>query len=238
VALCALLLKIVNSSFFGLARRVTAIESAISYLGTGMLHALMLSSTVTDKLGPRALELDYPLNQKEQQALLCGQLASQLFQDKVQREDAFASGLLHDIGELVLVAEGDADMLDGIRASEQEHRPLHDIELERASVSHAHVGAYLLGAWGLPYTIVEAVAHHHAPTSVEHDQFDIVDAVYVADLLADYSTQSDESLVERAQKHVERFPDSQARLKTLEAAHKQLARASVPTDTTPAASRR
>jgi HD-like signal output (HDOD) protein len=198
----------------------------------------LLSSAVTDKLGPRATTLGYPLNQKEQQALLCGQLASQLFHDKSQREDAFASGLLHDIGELVLVAEGDAEMLETIRAAAQQRRPLFELERERGTVSHAQIGGYLLGAWGLPYTVVEAVAHHHEPTVVEHDRFDTIDAVYVADLFADFVVQQDEALIGLARKHIERFPNSQERLGVLDAAHKQVARTAAADDLAPPAPRR
>ena len=50
--------------------------------------------------------------------------------------------------------------------------------------SHAEIGAYLLGLWGLPYTVVEAVALHHGPNRVPHQNFDAISAVYAANLLA------------------------------------------------------
>ena len=52
-------------------------------------------------------------------------------------------------------------------------------------ISHAEVGAYLLGLWGLPFTVVEAVAYHHRPMDVPHDNFDVVDVVYVASALGE-----------------------------------------------------
>lgn len=208
VALSAQALKLVNSAFFGLARRITAVETAISYLGTGMLRALMLSSAATQRLGPRARELGYDLDHKQQQALLCGQLASRFFVSKVKREDAFTSGLLQDVGELVVVAEGDADMLVAIRDAEKQQRSLHEVERERGMVSHAHVGAFLLGAWGIPYSIVEAIAHHHEPAHVQHDQFDLVDAVYCANLLIASAARQEQSYFAAASEHVARFPES------------------------------
>jgi HD-like signal output (HDOD) protein len=67
------------------------------------------------------------------------------------------------------------------------------------------VGAYLLGAWGLPYSIVEAVAHHHDPTRVPHEKLDIVDAVYVSGLMADhYLLQLPDSL-EVARLYLEKY---------------------------------
>jgi hypothetical protein len=50
--------------------------------------------------------------------------------------------------------------------------------------AHPLLGAYLLDLWGLPETVVEAVAHHQDPSGLEHAGFDVVDAVYVADRLA------------------------------------------------------
>jgi HD-like signal output (HDOD) protein len=68
VALTANLLRIVNSEFFGLPRRVTSIESAINFLGTAMLRPVVLSSSVTTALGPlqSAIAIAKPsLNQLE-----------------------------------------------------------------------------------------------------------------------------------------------------------------------------
>ena len=49
--------------------------------------------------------------------------------------------------------------------------------------SHAEIGAYLLGLWGIPSLAVEAIAHHHHPTRILNSSFDCTAAVYVADLL-------------------------------------------------------
>ena len=63
-------------------------------------------------------------------------------------------------------------------------QPLHEIELELDGVSHADIGAHLLSLWGLPDVIVEAVAHHHSPRSVDGLALDGVAAVHIADALA------------------------------------------------------
>ncbi|HME32401.1 MAG TPA: HDOD domain-containing protein, partial [Terriglobales bacterium] len=56
-------------------------------------------------------------------------------------------------------------------------------EEELLGISHAEVGAYLLGLWGFPSLAVEAIAHHHRPTRIPHSGFDSSVAVYVADVL-------------------------------------------------------
>ena len=62
-------------------------------------------------------------------------------------------------------------------------------EAERAvlGASHAEIGAYLLGLWGFPNAVVEAVAHHHAPLRVKQAQFDVLSALCVAHALSDPS---------------------------------------------------
>jgi len=58
------------------------------------------------------------------------------------------------------------------------------VEEREYGFSHAEIGGYLLGLWGLPYILVEAVALHHGPNRVPHEHFDAVSAVHVANLLA------------------------------------------------------
>ena len=57
------------------------------------------------------------------------------------------------------------------------------MESELLQVTHAEVGGYLLGVWGLPLSIVEAVAFHHAPGQVPGGELDTLAAVHIADAL-------------------------------------------------------
>jgi HD-like signal output (HDOD) protein len=186
VALAANLLRIVNSAFFGLPRRVTSLDAAITYLGTTVLRSLILANAVTTVLGPRARACGYDLQLNEAHSLLSANLAMKLFTDKSTREDTFMAALLQNIGELLLVASGQDDALAAFRHAKAAGMPLDAAERALGVVSHAQVGAYLLGAWGLPFAIVESVAHHHAPESIAHDKLEPVDAVYVGALVADH----------------------------------------------------
>ena len=60
---------------------------------------------------------------------------------------------------------------------------LSEIELEVFGVTHSEVGAYLLGLWGLPDLVVEAIAHHHSPHQVPGKVFVPLSAVYVANTI-------------------------------------------------------
>jgi HD-like signal output (HDOD) protein len=206
----------VNSAFFGLSRRVSSIESAVNYLGTGMLRSMLLATAAASALGPRAKELGYDLDRAETHALLSANLAAQLFNDKSQREDAFAAGLLQNVGELLLIAEGSPEARRALPHAAEHKLTLHEAEQALDAVSHAHVGAYLLGTWGLPYGIVEAIAHHHEPNVVPHDKLDVVDGVYVGTLVADHYLLGLPDRLEQARAHLERF-DAVDRLSRVQA---------------------
>jgi HD-like signal output (HDOD) protein/ActR/RegA family two-component response regulator len=203
--LCAKLLKIVNSAFFGLPRRISSIEGAISYLGTSVLRSITLATGTDASLAPRARKAGYDMDTAQTQALLSAHLAAQFFKEKGACEDAFAAALLQNVGEILLVAEASEDLACVISHAEDRGITIHEAELELGVVSHAHVGAYLLGAWGLPYNIVEAVAHHHDPQQIPHEQLDIVDGVYAGTLVAQHYLGKRPEALEFAGRYLERY---------------------------------
>jgi putative nucleotidyltransferase with HDIG domain len=99
------------------------------------------------------------------------------------QQEAVTAALLHDIGKLVLVSDGSSRWAQLTREALDRDVPLHVVEEERDGVSHADLGAHLLSLWGLPDGIVEAVAHHHHPGSVDGLSFDGVAAVHIANAL-------------------------------------------------------
>ncbi len=97
---------------------------------------------------------------------------------------AVVAGMLHDVGKLILAWKL-SEHFEKVLAEAHEARcPVYKVEERTNGFSHAEIGAYLLGLWGLPYTVVEAVALHHGPNRVPHQNFDAISAVYAANLLA------------------------------------------------------
>ena len=94
------------------------------------------------------------------------------------------SGMLHDVGKLIMAWKLPESFKRLIEVGRQEQCPLHILEERENGFSHAEIGGYLLGLWGLPYAVAEAVALHHAPDRVDHLSFDAAAAVYIANLLA------------------------------------------------------
>lgn len=183
-AMATRILQLINSAYFGQARRISSIPVAVSLLGLERLRTLALSTQVFAMLGEaesRAIRLD----QLQQRALVTAQLARRFLAVSGRGEEGFAAGLLQNVGMLVLAVclkERYREVLD---EAGQREVPVERVEGDRFGVTHAEVGACLLGRWGLPATIVEAVAFHHAPASVFHDDTALLDAVHVADAMAE-----------------------------------------------------
>jgi HD-like signal output (HDOD) protein len=98
-------------------------------------------------------------------------------------DDALLAGLLHKIGYWVLLQECPKELARAVEMARTQSIPLPLAEREFIGASHAEVGAYLLGLWGLPHPVVEAVAFQHAPAQVARSQFDVLTALVLAESL-------------------------------------------------------
>lgn len=184
IAMSAKLLQIVNSAFFGLSRRLTHVADAISYLGLHVIKNLVLSIEVFGSYDGQSLAPVVSLERLTQHSLRVARIARRLLTDGEDAKDAFAAAVLHDVGKLVLAANLPELITQSFAFARSEGVPLHVAERELHGFGHSEVGAYLLGRWGLPYPVIEAVAYHHTPDCVNQSCFDLLSAVHVADTLA------------------------------------------------------
>jgi HD-like signal output (HDOD) protein len=160
-AMSAKVLQLVSSSYFGARREVRSIQQAISLLGVELLKALALTANAF-AVAAETEAARISLEKLQQQSIACAR-AAKLMAPPALAEEAFTAALVHDIGKLVLV--------------------LGAIDEDSLGVTHAEIGGYLLGLWGLPLPILEAVAYHHTPSSVVDDRRELVAIVHAADAL-------------------------------------------------------
>lgn len=182
-AITAKLLQLVNSAFFRLARRITGIEQAVSHLGFGAIRNLVLSAEVFSRWPGRDPKCALHIDKLQLHVHQVAGAARSLAADTPKADDALLAGLLHDIGYWVLSNECQAELTGSVALAISAKIPLYEAETRIIGASHAQVGAYLLGLWGLPYPVIEAVAHHHTPQSVPQAEFDPLAAVAVAHAL-------------------------------------------------------
>jgi HD-like signal output (HDOD) protein len=190
--MCAKLIQMVNSPFFGLQGNVTNPADAIFHLGMNAVKQLVLSIGILTSFEnkPGVIAFDRLWSHSWATGALARKLAQREMLPDPVIENAFLSGLLHDVGKLVLAT--------GLRTEYtkvQQHRwrtqvQLSQAELELLGATHAEIGAYLLGLWGLPTKLIEAVATHHRPVADKKKKFSLVTALHVADCL-EQETRSD-----------------------------------------------
>jgi HD-like signal output (HDOD) protein/CheY-like chemotaxis protein len=183
-AMTTQMLRIVNSAFFGLS--TSNVAEAISFLGIETVRYLVLAIGIfsqfeSRKLGGIAMPMFW--NHSARTSHAAKLIAKTEGAGRHVIEDALAAGLLHDLGRLVL-ASNDPDVYQRIGEQAAE-KGVEWITEERTvfGFDHAEVGGYLLGLWGLPPTVVEAVAYHHAPGKGEQTKFTALTAVHVANAL-------------------------------------------------------
>jgi HD-like signal output (HDOD) protein len=178
-ALAARVLQIVNSAFFRLARRISNIEQAVSYLGFKAIRNLAMAVEIFTRWpGANCAAVDLDKLQLHVHAVAAATTA--LTEKTTYADDAMLAGLLHDIGYWVLVKECPEELGAAVKRARTAQIPLHAAETETIGASHAEIGAYLLGIWGLPYAVVEAVALHHRPEEVTQPDFDVLAALAIA----------------------------------------------------------
>lgn len=188
MSMTAKLLQLVNSAYFGLPREVHDVSQAIFYLGTDTIRDLVLSVQIfsyfeQDKL--EAAGLGGLWDHSLMVAQLSRALAASITNDKSIITSAFTAGLLHDLGKLILgvvfkdfYSTRSLVGKDSIYWLGEEKRQFES--------SHADIGAYLLGLWGIPPAILIAVSNHHSIQGYLNRGFALSVSVYFANYFAYY----------------------------------------------------
>ncbi len=186
MGLTASLLKLVNSSFFGLRRHVSSPHQAVVLLGTETVKSLMLiielvKGFVVDK------SIGFSATLLWQHSTHVGHIArcasERLGMGKDVVDHAFIAGLLHDVGKLVLLTRFKSEYMKVLELVRTEGVYVNTAEQQVFGATHAEMGAYLLALWGLPPSVVEAVQHHHAPVYGETAEFGPMAAVHIGNVL-------------------------------------------------------
>jgi HD-like signal output (HDOD) protein len=180
----AKILQLVNSAFFGLPRQITSAVKAVQFLGLDTVKALVLTVKVFSMFSRSNLaecSLDALWRHSFGTGLCARAMAIEDGWEQESIDETFTAGLLHDIGKLILLENFPAECRKIYM--EKGHIPhLHDAEYVIFGTTHAHVGAYLLGIWGLSEQIVKTVAYHHSPSLCPDPSPKALAAVYVANI--------------------------------------------------------
>ncbi len=186
-AMAAKVLQLVNSALFNLSKRVADLDRAVSLMGLDAIKSLVLSAKVFSELGNDDMG-GLHMQELWSHSALVGSLAKQIcVEEKADKEivgNAVTAGLLHDVGKLILASNMPEEYQRVRELAEREEYALARVEDLEFGATHAGLGAYLLGIWGLPDAIVQAVAFHHDSATAPTDKFSAITAVHVANVFA------------------------------------------------------
>jgi putative nucleotidyltransferase with HDIG domain len=188
--MAAAVLRMTNSSFYALNSPVTSVKQAVVVIGLDAVKSLVVSASMLNMFKAEATGEEF--QEKFWRHSLATAFGARMLMRAVRPADialaelAFTGGLLHDIGKMALCLHA-PDVFREITVQLREGCE-RELELERSAFGfdHAAVGGALTRRWNLPQELSSAIAHHHAPMSID-DPLALVDILHVADALSHHA---------------------------------------------------
>ncbi len=181
-SLTAMLLKLVNSTFYSLQSRIDKISSAVILIGTKEIAALALGISILttfNKIPKKIVDMFQFLKH----SIACGIISRMLATQKgiPQTEQFFVSGLLHDLGRLILYSNYPEESCHILGLARNTNKLLREVEEDFMGYDHAHVAKLLIKQWKLPISLENNVFYHHNPS--EAPQPITATLVHLADII-------------------------------------------------------
>lgn len=182
--LSARILRLANSPRFGYHTKVDSITEAVTIVGTQQLSDLTLAVSVIDIFHGIPGEL-FNMTSFWQHSITCAIVARSLAicRREANAERYFLTGMLHDIGQLILCANVPEYVRDLVIESRASGQPLYELQRAAFGFDHGDVGGGLLNLWRIPASISEAVTFHHSPDRSELYRTETA-LMHVADVIA------------------------------------------------------
>jgi len=193
-ALTTRLLKLVNSAYFSLPRKIDTITRAVNLIGMRELRNLTMAASAAEVFARIPSHL-IDMAAFWQHSVYCGLAARNLAQrcNVLHSERLFTAGLLHDVGRLLMLMK----LPDQIGKAEslriESGRAICDIERELVGFDHAEVGQALLLHWNMPTNLCASVRYHHNPQDADDARLE-ASLLHIADLVTHIAQESKDPL--------------------------------------------
>lgn len=172
-ALTGAVLRMANSSFYGVPRSISTVSAAIVILGFNAVRSIVLATAVFKAVpGNGGMGFDMGRFWKHSLAVssACRIIAAKTtVPGAPDAETAFCAGILHDIGKLVLLNAFPDELMEAHDYAIEQHMPIHRAELEIIGINHTRVGRLISDKWALPQSLGQSIVYHHEPLAAESD---------------------------------------------------------------------
>lgn len=179
-------LKLINSAYYGINEQVTSIVRAVIMLGLNTIKNLALSSAIIGSISDKNLFVALNLEGFWRHSIGVGVTAKHIAQNMgIERkvsEEYFISGLLHDIGKIILNKYFPKLYLEAIKLSDINHTPLYKEEASQINLDHTLVGGLIAKKWNLAKSISEVIVKHHSLENVDAENKKLVAIVNLANI--------------------------------------------------------
>ncbi len=187
-ALSFKVLQLVNSAFYGLSRNFLSIEQAVIYLGSNNIKNIAVTTCIHQVFEAKRFNKvkAFKIEVFWWHSLMCATLARRIAK-KIRYaniDEAYLSGLLHDIGRLILVSTFPEEHKTFLLETEDVWNELW-AEQQVIGITHCEAGAWLVHNWNLNSLMADAIKYHHEPLEKIKDAFSLIKIVYVSRLLKD-----------------------------------------------------
>lgn len=165
-SLTARILRVANSPFYGFSRRISTIDLAVVVMGTNTIREIILS-LVVQKFFNNSVNKVFNIKAFWEYSLFCGSTARLLARKLGYKlaGEAFVTGLMHDIGILILADNFPGKFKEILKKVNNENLNLPDTERSIIDCDHAEIGAFIAQKWNLPEQLCAAILNHHTPYS-------------------------------------------------------------------------
>ncbi|MEE9441771.1 MAG: HDOD domain-containing protein [candidate division Zixibacteria bacterium] len=177
----ARVLKLVNSSFYGLPRSISSVDEAITILGFNSVHQLLLTTSILNSI--KIEDESFELSEFWKHSFAVGVIAKHLLakRSKDEQDEAFISGVLHDIGKLIMVNNDSVKFAEFFSGKEKATNLKE--ENEYFGMDHQSLGELLAKKWNFPEKIRITIGSHHQPI-MDSENTRLIACVYISDIIA------------------------------------------------------
>jgi len=187
-AMTADLLKVVNSAQFMLSKKVDSISEAVKMVGIRGIKNMLYSYGTQKILGDDTTDKRILWDHSYKTAFYAYNLAKNFRKDRNLLDDVFVGGILHDMGKIIF-ANVHPDLLNKIKTfCVEKGIPASNFEDLSAGLNHAEIGALIAQKWNFPDNLVSAIRLHHDPNVAPAEFKDLVETVYLANMLCEYES--------------------------------------------------
>jgi putative nucleotidyltransferase with HDIG domain len=215
--LCARLLKLANSAYYGYSKKISDIQEAIVCIGFDAVKELALSQKVCELFMSEQTREGYSRWSLWRHSLAVAICSKMIYRREFREHgnDIYVAGLLHDIG-IIIEDQFFPELFDeALRGAAQEKRNLYEVEIQTLGINHPQIAKVVSENWGFPDELIQAIAFHHQPDKADAEFERFVRTVY----LANYVCQREKiGYVDTHVRDVNEFHECLSRLKIKEEA--------------------